>query len=369
MPLFDSPTRKCFKSPDYNFDFDKITGTFKRWGVTLEDDPNCAPSPEIIDVELSSTVQEEEETPFGTIITPGGCSGRGCGGNWCYKGNKKSGNTCHMTLERFKQVFTILPKTITQIAFGICSSDSHPQLFDIAKHTRDNGVAANITVNGIGFYMDLAKKYAENFNAIAISINKLNIEDAIGTFFLIRQWSDMQLTFHFMLANETLEDAYLIIDKLATSNLKNIGALLFLGYKPKNPNCNFTSVRDSSVYKKLTEYANSKGLNVGFDSCSAHMYDSTIQDHPNREKITQMIEPCESGLFSLYMSNKGIFYPCSFMEGVGDWVEGISVGDVDNFSKDVWFSLKLTEWRNKLLDCKRNCPQYQMAPYFEKVPN
>ncbi len=51
--ISDSPIKKIVRSPDYNFDFDKKTGMFVRWGKTFEDDPLKAPAPEILDLEIS----------------------------------------------------------------------------------------------------------------------------------------------------------------------------------------------------------------------------------------------------------------------------------------------------------------------------
>jgi hypothetical protein len=50
----DNKDRKLVRSKDYNFNFDKKTGLFMRWGETQEDDPNLCPlGPEILDIEIS----------------------------------------------------------------------------------------------------------------------------------------------------------------------------------------------------------------------------------------------------------------------------------------------------------------------------
>jgi len=52
--LFDTPTRKWVRSPAYNYNFNKETGAFARWGKTFDDDPKFAPAgPEILDIEIS----------------------------------------------------------------------------------------------------------------------------------------------------------------------------------------------------------------------------------------------------------------------------------------------------------------------------
>jgi len=49
---------KILSSPDYNYIFDKTNGTFMRWGPTISDDPAYAPSPEILDIEVSTICME-----------------------------------------------------------------------------------------------------------------------------------------------------------------------------------------------------------------------------------------------------------------------------------------------------------------------
>lgn len=44
---------KIVRSKEYNYNFDKNTGFFVRWGKTKEDDPIIAPFPEILDIEVS----------------------------------------------------------------------------------------------------------------------------------------------------------------------------------------------------------------------------------------------------------------------------------------------------------------------------
>lgn len=47
-----SPTERKVRSENYNYDFDLKTGRFARWGKDYQDDPNFAPAPEILNIEL-----------------------------------------------------------------------------------------------------------------------------------------------------------------------------------------------------------------------------------------------------------------------------------------------------------------------------
>src|SRR3990167_8201583 len=90
--------RYC-RSEHYNWNFNMKTGFFARWGKTLRDDPEIAPSPEILDCEISTK-----------------CNGK-CA--FCYKSNTSNGD--NMSFDMFKVIFDKIPQNLTQIAFGIGS--------------------------------------------------------------------------------------------------------------------------------------------------------------------------------------------------------------------------------------------------------
>ena len=54
MKLLNGKVWKKLISKDYNYVFNKETGFFARWGETKEADPEKAPFPEILDLEISS---------------------------------------------------------------------------------------------------------------------------------------------------------------------------------------------------------------------------------------------------------------------------------------------------------------------------
>ena len=128
--LFDSKTAKVLRSPHYNYVYKKGPGTFARWGGTLEEDPAYSHlGPEIADIEISTV-----------------CNGVGNGPcKFCYKSNTGKGE--NMSLELFKKVFSKFPPVLTQIAFGIGDIDANPDLWNIMRHCRENGIVPNITIN------------------------------------------------------------------------------------------------------------------------------------------------------------------------------------------------------------------------------
>ena len=84
MIVAENAQMKIARSTHYNYDFYKGTGLHLRWGKTREDDPQVAPAPEILDIEIST----------------GDCSGK-C--EFCYKSNSV-GNGKHMSLRTFSAI-------------------------------------------------------------------------------------------------------------------------------------------------------------------------------------------------------------------------------------------------------------------------
>jgi hypothetical protein len=146
LQLFETDIQKIVRSPNYNYNFDKRTGNFERWGKTVEDDPEFAPAPEILDFEV-------------TTICDHGCP-------FCYKGNTKNGH--NTSLADFKTVIDKIPRTLTQVAFGAdASATANPDLFKMMDYARSIGVIPNITVASVT--RETAKRLAGVCGAVACS--------------------------------------------------------------------------------------------------------------------------------------------------------------------------------------------------------
>jgi hypothetical protein len=100
---------KAVRGSDYNFNFDKRSGVFVRWGKTQanEDDPKFSPiGPEIADIEISTV-----------------CSGVGKVCKFCYKSNTPNGE--NMSIDTFRKLADKFNKNLGQIAFGIGDLPQH----------------------------------------------------------------------------------------------------------------------------------------------------------------------------------------------------------------------------------------------------
>ncbi len=347
--LAESTQIKRVRSKHYNYDFSKLTGKFRRWGKTLEDDPVWAPvGPEILDVEISTV-----------------CS-QGC--QFCYKSN--TGRGYNMSLETFKQVLGKMPSTLTQIALGIGDLDANPDLWAIMQHSRDEGVIPNITINGSRMEPQDYDRLAKLCGAVAVSRYSPDV-----CYAAVEQLSTRgleQVNIHQLLAEETFQDCLQTIRDAAPgpnqdARLRGLRSIVFLALKPIGRGTSMMPLRSVEQYRELVEAALDAQVGFGFDSCSAPMFLAAIEGHPRYDEFLQLAEPCESTLFSLYVDAKAVAHPCSFLEATG---LGVNILQADDFVRDVWQAPVLVKWREGLLktaqgglvDGCRQCPAYKIYP-------
>lgn len=345
MQLIENDQFKIVRSQNYNFIFRKSDGYFERWGETREDDPQFSPfGMEILDLEISS----------------GKCMG-GC--RFCYKSNGPTATTKHMSLETFKKIFEKMPKTLTQIAFGICDIRSNPDFFPMMKYAKKHGVVPNFTCHGLDVDSDVANETAKTCGAVAVSIvNKDKSYDAIKMF---TDAGMRQVNIHLVYHSDNMPFVYEVLkDTKNDLRLAKLNAIVLLGLKNKGRGEHGFNSLSADKFAEIVEFAMSNEISIGFDSCSAPKYEKWVEESnksPELKKtMLQVAEPCESNLFSFYINCEGIAFPCSFMEEVGEWKQGIPVLDCDDFIGEVWNNPKFIEWRKKLLGNFRRCPVYNV---------
>lgn len=281
----------------------------------------------------------------------------------CYKGNTKGNTPQNMSLETFKKIFSSLSPITNQIAFGITSIGSHPEIFDIFQHCRDNRVIPNVTINGSDPVTDeQIKKLVSLCGAMAISVVFPYQEKGFDLIKRITDAGGKQINIHFMISKQTIGNAYKVCDAMQNDpRLAKMNAIVFLGLKPKNRGQKF-DVLPTEKYVDLINYCLDNGVRFGFDSCSCCKFMKAIEDNnslnENQKKaLTQCAEPCESGLFSAYIDSTGKYWHCSFGEGREDSY-GIDVTNIKDFTKEVWLTKPMVEWRSKLKNLDRECPLY-----------
>ncbi len=338
--VIDGEKEKRLVSGKANYLFNKENGNMFTWGEKMEEDAEKFPAPTILDFEI-------------TTICNNGCK-------FCYKSNEAHTGE-NTSFETFKTVFDKLPKSITQIAFGADASlTSNPDLFKMMKYARENGVIPNITLADAS--SEVAEKLSKVAGAVAVSryANKNVCYDSIKR---LTDRGMNQVNMHFMIAEETYEQALETIEDIKTDErLRFLNTIVFLSLKQKGRGVHYTPLSQEKFHT-LTRLAFERGK-IGFDSCSSCKFFKTLTDE-EYEKYKSMVFPCESTLESSYISVKGEFFPCSFLEKTQGWETGIDVLSCKNFVKDVWNNPRVEQFRQSLLSTKQNnkfgcreCPVY-----------
>jgi MoaA/NifB/PqqE/SkfB family radical SAM enzyme len=341
MNLYIDGVWKRFRSDNYNYDFNMVTGYFERWGATKDDDPTYSPfGGEILDLEVSS-------------ICSMGCP-------FCYKGNTPNGK--HMSFETFKDIIDKLPKYnnihfTTQCAFGIGDVDASETLWEMMQYCRDNGIIPNVTINGDRLTDEIVQKLVSLTGAISVS----RYEDKNICYDAVKRLTDVgckQVNIHAMICEETFEDTYsTLAHKITDPRLEKLNAIVLLSLKQKGRGVNHTPL-SFDKFKYLVKYALHNNISIGFDSCGANIAAKVFKELGVLDKLEQYIEPCESCSFSQFIDTDGIFYPCSF---ASECTTGIDMTKVNNFMDEVWFAKSTCLERKKIQDNGRSCPYFTVG--------
>lgn len=342
--FYENDKMKSVRSDGYNYDFSKEVGIFARWGNSLQEDPQFSKfGPEILDLEISQ----------------GKCMGK-C--PECYKCNGAVEHVHNMTFEEFKTIFHKVNANglLTQIAFGICDIGTNPEFFNMMRYARENGVIPNYTCHGLDMNEEYAKLTAEICGAVAISV--YNKEKAYNSVKMLNDAGMKQVNFHCIAHDKSFDKIKSIIDDIKSDErLKGLNALVLLRYKPKGNGVGKFNQLTIDQYKEILKYAEDKGVNLGFDSCSAPLYLEAIKDDKDFDRKSMYAEPCESAIFSSYINCKGEFYACSFCEGEGMWKEGLDVLGCVDFLDDIWYNERTEQFRQALNKTCRNCPMFNLC--------
>jgi MoaA/NifB/PqqE/SkfB family radical SAM enzyme len=340
--LLDSENCKSFSSPDYNFVFNKVNGFFARWGKSMDDDPDFAPAPEILDFEITEVCE--------------GPGGRPC--PFCYKSNGPAHGT-RTSFETAKAVIDKFPGTLTQVAFGVdAACRSNPDTFMIMEYARSKGVIPNVTVADVD--EETARRLASVCGAVAVSryADKDICYDSVARLVGAGQ---RFVNLHVMVSEETenavWETMYDYFEE--EPRLAGITAIVLLSLKRKGRGRGFTPL-PADRFGRIVDFALRYDVPIGFDSCSYPKFESAIRGRKDYERLIRLAEPCESSCFSAYVNASGQFFPCSFVEGEPGWEEGIDVASCSSFVTDVWLHPRTLEFRKELLGKGRSCPRFEV---------
>jgi len=287
----------------------------------------------------------------------------------CYKSNTSVGE--NMSLETFKKVFEVLDssKTMTQIAFGVdAECKSNPETFEIFKYCSSRGVTPNVTVADID--LETSRKLVQTCGAVAVSVYQSNKNCCYNSVKLLLDEAKLQkkrlsVNIHALLSVETYDFLYEVLDDIEHDDrLNGLNAIVFLSLKQKGRGEHFNVVNDEQ-YKRLIDDLFKRGVRFGMDSCSANSFLKAIADRPDCARLTSMVEPCESLMFSTYVNVKGEMYPCSFIEGTEGWEKGVDLTKVNDFISEVWNGdERVLSWRKRSCE-KIKCDGCNSCPVFK----
>ncbi len=325
--IMEDGNKKCLMSKDYNYMFNKKNGAFLRWGKTYDDDPEVAPGPEILDFEITTICDE-------------GCP-------FCYKSNTKKGH--NTSFAEFKNVFDYLPRTVTQIAFGVdASATANPDLFKMMWYARERGVIPNITVANIND--KTAEKLANVCGAVAVSRHKDSTK-CYNSIKLLRNHGLDQINIHVLISEETYDLVKETMLDYIERKIPGLNAIVLLSLKQKGRGEGFSRM-SAEKYQSLINFALNNNIPIGADSCSASRLIRAVKGRDNFKEIKQMVDPCESTRMSLYIDVDCKAHPCSFCPGTEKWMEGIDMTNIKDFNKQVWNNYRISKFRNNLIDNK-----------------
>ncbi len=285
----------------YTTVFNRRSGFFARIEDEGHPEPFWAPSgPELIDVSIT-----------------GWCD-RGC--PQCYRAAGEDGR--HLPLDVYEAVVRQAASAGTcQVALGGGNPNQHPDFCRLLELTREEyGIVPSLTTNGRGLTPEVLAACRKWCGAVAVSAHPPydEFECAIRRL----KGAGIRANAHFVLSQGSIGTA---IDwlKEPPSVVSTLNALVFLNYKPVGRGAAERDlVRESDRLDEFFRLATKPGLpfKVGFDSCLASGLAARTTTHP------AFYDACEAARFSMFVSEEGSAYPCSFM--VGSW-PGMQVGGDD----------------------------------------
>lgn len=363
----DTDTYKALKSEEYNFFFDKNNGYFVRWGkgdYTKESKLSkdkvdlyilwCNIWGEKFDAKKFMLDLDTDGSEINTTIEIvdweiSELCDMGC--PFCYKSNT-SFKGKNISFDDFKTIFHKLPPSVITIAYGIGSISLCPNLWEILKYTRDNGIIPTITINGDVTEEDL-DKLSNVVGACAVSI--YDKEKSYNTIKGLTDRGLKQTNIHVMISEETYEKTLEILNDVKTDyRLSNVYSVVLLSLKEKGRSIGKFNKLSQEKFDNLFKFAIDNNIGIGFDSCSAAKCFNFINKNKTYDYMRTYIDPCESSIYSSYINVNGDYFPCSFAEGNGEWKEGLSVLNCNNVMQDIWFNKKTIKFRENVQKC-RSC--------------
>ncbi|MDD5131294.1 MAG: radical SAM protein [bacterium] len=277
---------KRYDKERYTVIFNQNTGFFAR----VEDENTVEPvysvhGPELLDISITNYCE------------------RSC--SFCYRASSINGK--EMSLADYEYILKQARDCgALQVALGGGNPNQHSSFERILEVTREKyNIVPSYTTNGDGLSDRILAASRMHCGAVAISfyepetlfysnLNKL-IDAGIKT------------NVHFVLSASTLDSAIEFLSR-GIQKVSGVNALIFLLFKPAGKGSHSNILRMSSDAELFFSLISTSKIKIGFDSCCVPGIVSQLKYNPIS------VEACEAGRFSAFISEKMMFYPCSFME-------------------------------------------------------
>lgn len=257
--------------------------------------------------------------------------------------------TPNMSLEDFRRIAEQCRGRVFQFALGGRGDpDQHEDFEGILLACTENGIVPNFTSSGLGLTMHHARLAKEYCGAVAVSwYRNPNTLRALG---LLLQ-AGVRTNIHYVLSQGTIDEA---INRVRDRDFPaGVNAVIFLLHKPVGlgSSANVLRVTDPRVrsfFKLLAATGAAEAaaapFKVGLDSCCVPALVSLgLGIDPS------IIDPCEGGRFSCYISPDMKMMPCSF-DQAGRWAYDIASASME----EAWQSPVFADFRQ---DLRGACPE------------
>lgn len=218
-----------------------------------------------------------------------------------------------MALADYKKIIDQAAEMATfQVALGGGNPNQHPDFVEILQYTASKGIVPNYTTNGRGLSSEILEATRKHCGAVAVSAYAPynETEETICTL----ASSGIKINVHFILDAESIDTAIAWL-KEPPSFVRSINAIIFLNYKPSGRKVfEKKMLRNSDRLDEFFELATSsrRKLKVGFDACCVSGVFARTNANPT------MVDACDAGRFSMYVSEDLSVHPCSFQSGLAD---------------------------------------------------
>lgn len=416
--FLETETEKILRSPNTNYNFNKLTGYTEMWGKTKDEDIIYSDvGPHILDLEISTICdgyKNKGRCPQCYKITPDLVEQNMSFETFkkildslaidCFKITFENGSVIYATENVMFNVSTDIPEDefpptdddiptipervkdisvddilktsegflkivskepakrylLQQIAFGSGSFGiENPEVFEMMSYARSVGIIPNITV------ANLSDESADKFSKLCGAMSVSCYSDRNVCYDTIKKLTDRgmkQVNIHFVVHKYSKNIAIDVMkDMMTDERLKNMNAIVLLSLKKKG-NGEQMQILSQEGFNEIVNFAFENKIKFGMDSCSGAKFINSIHSREDFKKIMESVEPCESTKISSYINVAGKFYSCSFCENTESFKEGVNVLDT-NFVKDVWENKDTVAWRNNLLE--KNAKGDFSCPVFE----